>query len=133
MSSLQWFLLAFIVIAALGYWNWKRTGDQLQQLQATGFVVTDDLGGNPKLVVDSQSKTFAIVTGREFRRYTFSQISSIEYNYDSEPEVDVDFRLEIHLNNAAKQIEKVIYRDEFRAEEQLKKFNEILSFRSRSF
>lgn len=127
MSSLHWFLIAVVVIAALGYWNWQRTQDQMQQLQASGFIISDDLGGVPRLLVDRQSQSIAVVAAQAYRRYPFTAIASTDYNVDSGPEVETDFRIEISLHQQARALEKIIYADEWRAQEQLKKLQHYLS------
>lgn len=132
MSNLQWFILAAIVIAALAYWNWQRTSGQIKRLQAEGFTISADLGGVPKLLVDQQSDSIAVVTASEYRRYSFNQIVSVNYAYDNGIQVEENFRIEIMLQSAAKQQENIIYNDEQRAEDQLKRLQALLNHQTLS-
>lgn len=132
MSNLQWFILAAIVIAALAYWNWQRTSGQIKRLQAEGFTISADLGGVPKLLVDQQSDSIAVVTASEYRRYSFNQIVSVDYAYDNGIQVEENFRIEIMLQSAAKQQENIIYNDEQRAEDQLKRLQALLNHQTLS-
>lgn len=132
MSNLQWFILAAIVIAALAYWNWQRTSGQIKRLQAEGFTISADLGGVPKLLVDQQSDAIAVVTASEYRRYSFNQIVSVNYAYDNGIQVEENFRIEIMLQSAAKQQENIIYNDEQRAEDQLKRLQALLNHQTLS-
>lgn len=127
MTGLQWFILAFIVMAALGYWNWQKTKDQIQRLQAEGFTVTAGFNGSPKLLLDQHSQTIAVVAGDEYRRYSLSQISSVEYGYDAGSQVDENFRIEIYLQSESRNIEKIKYSDEWRAKEQFKRLQQLLN------
>lgn len=126
MSNLHWFILAAVVIAVLAYWNWQRTNNQIKRLEAEGFYVSADLGGVPKLLVDQQSDSIAIVTASEYRRYSFGQITSLEYAYDYGTQVEENFRIEIKLHGAARPQENIVYNDEQRAEEQLKRLQALL-------
>lgn len=132
MSNLQWFILAAIVIAALAYWNWQRTSGQIKRLQAEGFTISADLGGVPKLLVDQQSDSIAVVTASEYRRYSFNQIVSVNYAYDNGIQVEENFRIEIMLQSAAKQQENITYNDEQRAEDQLKRLQALLNHQTLS-
>ena len=132
MSNLQWFVLAAIIIAALAYWNWQRTSGQIKRLQAEGFTISADLGGVPKLLVDQQSDSIAVVTASEYRRYSFNQIVSVNYAYDNGIQVEENFRIEIMLQSAAKQQENIIYNDEQRAEDQLKSLQALLNHQTLS-
>lgn len=127
MTNLQWFVLAAIVIAALAYWNWQRTSGQIKRLQAEGFTISADLGGVPKLLVDQQSDSIAVVTASEYRRYSFNQIVSIDYAFDNGIQVEENFRIEIMLQGATKQQENITYNDEQRAEDQLKRLQALLN------
>lgn len=132
MTNLQWFILAVIVIAALAYWNWQRTSGQIKRLQAEGFTISADLGGVPKLLVDQQSDSVAVITAREYRRYSFHQISGLNYAYDNDAEVEDNFRIEILLQGATKQQENITYNDEHRAEDQLKRLQALLNHQTLS-
>ncbi len=132
MTNLQWFILAAIVIAALAYWNWQRTSGQIKRLQAEGFTISADLGGVPKLLVDQQSDSIAVVTASEYRRYSFSQVVSVNYAFDYGNQVEENFRIEIMLQGAAKQQENITYNDERRTEDQLKRLQALLNHQTLS-
>lgn len=132
MSNLHWFILAVVVIAVLAYWNWQRTNNQIKRLEAQGFYVSADLGGVPKLLVDQQSDSIAIVSGSEYRRYSFEQIASLEYAYDYGTQVEENFRIEIKLQGADRPQENIVYNEEQRAEKQLKRLQALLENRTLS-
>lgn len=132
MSNLHWFILAVVVIAVLAYWNWQRTNNQIKRLEAQGFYVSADLGGVPKLLVDQQSDSIAIVSGSEYRRYSFEQIASLEYAYDYGTQVEENFRIEIKLQGATRPQENIVYNEEQRAEKQLKRLQALLENRTLS-
>ncbi|MGH1461572.1 MAG: hypothetical protein ACRBB6_06020 [Neptuniibacter sp.] len=130
MSNLHWFILAAVVIAVLAYWNWQKTNNQIKRLEAEGFYVSADLGGVPKLLVDQQSDSIAIVTASEYRRYRFEQIISLDYAYDYGPQVEENFRIEIKLQRAGRPQENIVYNEEQRAESQLKRLQALLENRT---
>lgn len=132
MSNLHWFILAVVVIAVLAYWNWQRTNNQIKRLEAQGFYLSADLGGFPKLLVDQQSDSIAIVSGSEYRRYSFEQIASLGYAYDYGTQVEENFRIEIKLQGADRPQENIVYNEAQRAEKQLKRLQALLENRTLS-
>lgn len=126
MTGFQWFVLGFIIIACLGYWNWKKSGEQIKALQANGFTITDDLKGSPKLLIDRTQQSIAVVSASEYRLYYFDQIVDAEYLYESQREVETDHRIELTIQAGHKSKEVIKYADEWSAEDQFKRLQTLL-------
>ncbi len=127
MTNIKWFILAFIVIAGLGYWNWKKSGEQVKALQASGFSITDDLKGAPKLLVDSSRQQIAVVYASEYYLYDFQQIKAAHYLYDSNRATETNYRIELSIQ-ASKTVKEVIaYADEWSAKEQYQRLQALIN------
>lgn len=74
MTSFQWFVIALVIIAGLGYWNWNKTDQQLKQLQATGFTVSEDFKGSPRLLLDLNRQEVAVVDPKNYEIIAFSAV-----------------------------------------------------------
>ncbi len=123
MSGLHWFILAALLMAALAFWNWQRSQDQLAQLQKQGFQVSEDLNGQPKLLLDLKAKKLAIVQPSKATLLAFSDIHSAEYGFDSGTQTDTRFRIE--LQSASGEQWQIIYENEAIARRQLQRLNDI--------
>ncbi|WP_027859525.1 hypothetical protein [Marinobacterium jannaschii] len=124
MSGLHWFILAVVVMAALAYWNWQRSQDQLAQLQKQGFQISEDLKGQPRLLLDLAAKQVALVTPSQASRVAFADIVAAEYGYDSGTQTDSRFRIE--LSTSSGQQWQVLYENEAIARRQLERLNSLL-------
>lgn len=120
MSGIHWIVIAFVVIAGLGFWSWQQSAKQLKKLQASGFIVSTDLKGNPKLLLDEENRLLALVGPTSYRVYELKQVQSLEYKYDSNAQVEMNHRIEISLQNTATDQETVVYEDEWIAQDKFK-------------
>jgi len=121
MSGLHWFILAVVVMAALAYWNWQRSQDQLAQLQKQGFQVSEDLKGQPRLLLDLAAKQLAVVSPSKASRIDFADITAAEYGYDSGTQTDSRFRIELSVSNGEQW--EIVYENEAIARRQLERLN----------
>lgn len=119
MASLHWFLIAFVIIAGLGYWNWQRSDQQIKRLQAEGFVITEDLKGTPRLLVDDQLHQVAVVGPTGFQRYDFSNIKKLELVFDRNAQLDENFRIKLYLVDSPISTQEIAFDNEWNAEEKL--------------
>ena len=119
MASLHWFLIALVIIAGLGYWNWQRSDQQVKRLQAEGFVITEDLKGTPRLLVDDQLKQVAVVGSSGSQRYDFSNIKKLELVFDRNAQLDENFRIKLSFVDSSISIQEIAFDNEWNAEEKL--------------
>lgn len=119
MTSLHWFLIALVIIAGLGYWNWQRSDQQVKRLQAEGFVITEDLKGTPRLLVDDQLKQVAVVGPSGFQRYDFSNIKKLELVFDRNAQLDENFRIKLSFVDSSISTQEIAFDNEWNAEEKL--------------
>ena len=119
MTSLHWFLIAFVIIAGLGYWNWQRSDQQIKRLQAEGFVITEDLKGTPRLLVDDQLHQVAVVGPNGFQRYDFSKIKKLELVFDRNAQLDENFRIKLSFVDSSISTQEIAFDNEWNAEEKL--------------
>lgn len=124
MGGIQWVILIIIVLAGLAFFNWKASQNQLATLQKQGFNISDDLKGQPNLVVDRQARELAIVTAKGFQRYGFDQVEKVELRFDQGVQTDENYRLNISFNGAA--ATEVKYENEWLAKEKQARLQDIL-------
>ena len=124
MGGIHWFILIVIVLAGLAFFNWKGSQNQLAALQKQGFNISDDLKGQPNLLVDSQAEELAVVTPKGFQRYGFAQVSSVELRFDKGVQTDENYRLAINFNGAA--TTEIRYENEWLAKEKQTRLQDIL-------
>lgn len=124
MGGIQWFILIVIVLAGLAFFNWKASQNQLAALQKQGFNISDDLKGQPHLLVDSQARELAVVTAKGFQRYGFDQVENIELHFDQGVQTDENYRLHIRFNGAA--TTEIKYENEWLAKEKQARLQDIL-------
>lgn len=130
MASIHWVILAVIVMAGLAYWNHQRTDVQLKALKDAGFVVSDQLAGNPKLLVSSAQKQLAVVFPDSYLRTDFSQVSGLELRHDSNAQTEFNYRIQIALKSGSQRGSQnsveVVFENETRAQTALKKLQQLL-------
>lgn len=123
---MQWIILAIMVMAALGYWNYLRTQTQQQALQAAGFEISDNLKGNPVLVVSASQRQVAVIRGSGYQRFDFSQVLSTAVIYDSHESGERNYRIQLAIQGVADSSLEIAYQDEFQAESARKQLNQLL-------
>lgn len=124
MGGIQWFILIVIVLAGLAFFNWKASQNQLAALQKQGFNITDDLKGQPNLLVDSQARELAVVTAKGFQRYGFDQVEKVELHFDQGVQTNENYRLNISFIGAA--ATEIKYENEWLAKEKEARLRELL-------
>ncbi|WP_293267220.1 hypothetical protein [Neptunomonas sp.] len=97
---MTWIILAIIGMAGLGYWGWQKGQEQLSSLKSSGFNVTDDLKGEPRLVIDRTNKKLALVTVDNYRVIPMSAVVSSEALLDRGMHMDENFRIELRLEDS---------------------------------
>ncbi|MGB0468529.1 MAG: hypothetical protein ACPGF7_13505 [Pontibacterium sp.] len=115
----QWFVLFVVVIAVLAYTNWQRSQAQVKLLQQAGFTITDDLKGQPNLLVDLPARQLAFLDAKGYQRLEFSQVESVELRFDQGKQQPENHHLYFTLAHNAP-IE-VHYENEWLANDQLQK------------
>jgi len=123
-GGIQWFILIVIVLAGLAFFNWKASQNQLAALQKQGFNISDDLKGQPNLLVDSQAQELAVVTAKGFQRYGLDQVANVELRFDQGVQTDENYRLHISFNGAA--ATEIKYENEWLAKEKQARLQELL-------
>ena len=124
MGGIQWFILIVIVLAGLAFFNWKASQNQLAALQKQGFNITDDLNGQPNLLLDSQARELAVVTAKGFQRYDFDQVENVELRFDQGVQTDENYRLYISFDGAV--ATEIKYENEWQAKEKQARLQDIL-------
>lgn len=126
MGSLQWIILAIIVMAGLAYWNHQRSDAQLKALQAAGFSLSDELSGNPKLLLSRTQKQLAVLFPDGYLRADFDQVDNLEVQHDSNSQTEFNYRLVISLQGSSRDHVEILYENEARAQATLKKLQALL-------
>ena len=127
MSVLHWAILALIVMAGLAYWNHQRSNAQLAALQGAGFVVLDQLQGNPKLLVSRSQQQLAVLYPQGYVRAEYAQVSATAVVFDSSAQTDLNYRLQIQLRSGARPVLEIAYENEVRAEQAKKQLDQLLT------
>lgn len=124
--KMTWFVLAVLVMAGLGYWNWQKGQEQLAALKQSGFQVSDDLKGNPRLVVSRSQQQLAIVTPHDYQRIEMADVSEAKFLFDRGVQIDENFRIELTLNRAGQSSHVIRYENETLGRDALDKLNQAL-------
>lgn len=127
MGTLQWLILAVVVMAGLGYWNYQRIDSQRKALEGAGFVVSDDLKGNPGLLVSKTQQQIAVLIPAGYLRVDFAQLKHGEIRKDSSGENDKNYRITLVLNGAPQSEVENRYQDELQADIAFKKLRNLTS------
>lgn len=121
----QWAILIVVVMVVLAFSNWKRSQQQIEELSQSGFQVTDDLKGQPQLLLDRQAKQFALVRPDGRERHTLDEIERVELRFDPGVQQPENFRVVLHLKGG-REIE-ISYENEWLAQDQLKRLQQLLT------
>jgi hypothetical protein len=123
MGTLQWFILAMVVMAGLGYWNYQRIDGQRKALEGAGFVVSDDLKGNPGLLISTTQQQVAVLVPSGYLRVDFSQIEHGEIRHDQTSQTDIptSYRIALVLTGASQSEVEIGYQTEHHADIAFKK------------
>lgn len=127
MGSIQWVVLALIIMAGLGYWNYQRIDGQRKELQAAGFQISDDLKGNPSLLVSTSQQEVAVLIPSGYQRLNFAQLERVEVRSDTSAEAETNFRLVLIVIDAMVTEVEVGYENEHRADIALKRLRQLMS------
>lgn len=125
MGSLQWFILAVIVMAGLGFWNYQRIDGQRKELQGAGFQISDDLKGNPGLLVSTAQRQVAVLIPSGYLRFSFDQLKGAEIRSRDTAETETDFRIALLLDGAPVPEVEIRYQNVHRVEIALKKLRQL--------
>ncbi|WP_417224944.1 hypothetical protein [Amphritea sp.] len=125
MGSVQWVIMALIVMAGLGYWNYQRIDGQRKELQATGFQISDDLKGNPGLLISTSQREIAVLNPNGYLRFSFAQLQRAEVRSDAFAQTDHNYRIALILSGATQPEVEVGYENEPRAENALKQLRRL--------
>ncbi|UTW02625.1 hypothetical protein KDX31_14895 [Amphritea atlantica] len=127
MGSLQWFILAAIVIAGLAFWNYQRIDGQRKELLSAGFQVSDDLKGNPGLLVSTSQRQLAVLVPTGYLRFSFDQLRDAEIRSRENAETETDFRIALLLDGASVSEVEIGYQNVHHVEIALKKLRQLTS------
>lgn len=127
MSIHPLFIVFLVVMIGLAVWTAKKTGGQLDVLQKQGFIVTDDLNGNPRLVVDAQNQQIAIVHTKGAERLDYAQVDKVAFEFDAGVQEASNFRIEIFSNQLAYDKIAVGYENEYRAKQEFSKLKRLIN------
>ena len=75
-------ILAAAGMLMLAFYQSQKTDDMLQQLQADGFVVDQQLNSTPRLVVDQNNRQLALVYSDRYVTYRFDQVIAVEERFE---------------------------------------------------
>ncbi|MDO6564439.1 hypothetical protein Q4488_13700 [Amphritea sp. 1_MG-2023] len=125
MGSLQWVLLALLIMIGLAYWNYQRIDDQRKALQTAGFQVSDDLKGSPPLLVSSSQRQIAVLQPSGYVRFDFDQLQQFEVRSNSGAESESHFRIALGLSGMTVAEIEVGYENEHRAAIALKQLRQL--------
>lgn len=123
---MTWFVLAVIVMAGLGYWNWQKGQVQLQALRSSSFNITDDLRGEPRLVVDSTQRQIALVSPHGYRIIRMNAVVHSEVQFDRGVQMDQNYRIELQLAASERPVGPIKYENETLAGVALEKLHTAL-------
>ncbi|SIS91560.1 hypothetical protein [Neptunomonas antarctica] len=123
---MAWFVLAVMIMAGLGYWNWQKGQVQLNALKSSGFDVSDDLKGQPRLVVDRKNKQIALVTASGYRIIPMVSLIASDMLFDRGVQMEQDFRIELQLIASVQPAGPVYYENETLARMALDKLHAAL-------
>lgn len=114
------FIVTVAILAGLGYWNWKKGQQQLDLLRSTGFVVSDDLNGNPRLVLDRNQRQLAVVAADRHQVVSMGSVVSAQVAFDRGVQMDENFRIELTTTAGQPSLPAIQYENEAIAQTALK-------------
>ncbi len=123
---MTWFVFAVIVMAGLGYWNWQKGQVHLQALRDSRFNLTDDLKGEPRLVIDTTQRQIALVSPQGYRIIPMSVIVTSEMQFDRGVQMDQNYRIELQLAGSERPVGPIKYENETLAKVALEKLQTAL-------
>jgi hypothetical protein len=121
--KMAWFVLAVMIMAGLGYWNWQKGQAQLNALKSSGFDVSDDIKGRPRLVVDRSRQLIALVTAHNYRIIPMVSLVSSDMLFDRDVQLEKNFRIELQLVASEQPAGPVYYENETLARMALEKLH----------
>lgn len=124
MGGIHWFILIVVLLAGFAFYNWQGSQNQLSLLKKQGFALSEDLKGQPGLLVDIQARELATVTSDDFQRYHFDQVQSVELRFDTGVQQPENYHLYIRLDSAAPL--EIHYENEWLAQKQLNRLHALL-------
>ena len=110
-------------MAGLTYWNHQRSDTQQQVFQEAGFVLSDELQGNPNLLASRSQKQIAVVFPDGYFRADFTQITAAEVRFDALAKQDQNYRIHISLKGSDRASVEVLYQNEAMARQALKQLD----------
>jgi hypothetical protein len=108
--------VAIGVMGFLAYQNSQKVNRQLAQLESDGFVISEDLHGEPKIVVDQSQRKLAFIYPDKHYTLPIDDLISSEILYDLDKRGEKNYRLELITRTTLIPKLEVKYRDEFLAE-----------------
>lgn len=102
-------VLFILIMAGLGAYQWQKSRQQASQLQQSGFTLSQDLGGNPQLLLDNRQHELALVWPDRYQRIALADIRAAEVAFDRGVQINTRFRIEL-VTGAG--LEKVFYENE---------------------
>jgi hypothetical protein len=113
-----WLVVAVAVgvMGYLAYQNGQKINRQLAQLERDGFTVSEDLQGEPKIVVDQAKRQLGFVFAEKHYTLPIEDLISSEILYDLDKRGEKNYRLELITRASVLPKLEVKYRDEFLAE-----------------
>lgn len=127
MSSQRLMFLAFLVVMiGMAFVVGRKSADHLAQLQADGFVISQDFNGTPKLLVDSTQQRIAFVDNKGATQLKFNQVSALEVAFDGKKEAPVNYRIEIFSDALSDGKVGIVYENEWRARQEYSRFRQLI-------
>ena len=123
---MSWFVLAVIVMAGLGYFTWQKSQAQIKALEQTGFVITKDLKGEPRLLVNAEAEQLAIVSPTAYEVHPLASIVSPEVIFDRGVQMDQNFRIKLSVQGRNPATLEIRYENETLARSALEALNSAL-------
>jgi hypothetical protein len=121
----QWAILIVVVMVVLAFSNWQRSQRQIADLSQSGFQISDDLKGQPQLLLDRQARQFAVVRPDGREQHTLDEVARVELRFDPGVQQPENYRVVLHLK-AGREIE-IHYENEWLAQDQLKRLQPLLT------
>lgn len=124
MGGMHWFILIVVLLAGLAFYNWQNSQNQLSLLKKQGFTLSEDLKGQPNLLVDIQARELAVVTPKGFQRYHFDRVQSVELRFENGVQQPENYHLYVLVDGASPL--EIHYENEWLAQDQLNRLHAIL-------
>jgi|GEM_PF-3552115 len=120
------FLAFLLVMIGMAFIVGRKSADHLAQLQAEGFVISQDFNGTPRLLVDSEKQRIALVNAKGAIQLGFDQVDTLELAFDGHKEAPVNYRIEITSSVLSDGKVAVVYENEWRARQELSRFRQLI-------